>query len=61
MYLALVSIIIFVFGVCIGSFLNVLIYRLPNELSILGRSLCPNCKKKISWYDNVPLFSYLFL
>lgn len=52
---------IFIFGLCVGSFLNVLIYRLPLDLPLSGRSYCPKCKKKISWYDNIPLFSFLFL
>lgn len=52
---------IFLIGLSIGSFLNVLIYRLPLSLSIGGRSFCPKCKKQIAWYDNVPLLSYLLL
>jgi leader peptidase (prepilin peptidase)/N-methyltransferase len=52
---------IFIFGLSIGSFLNVLIYRLPRSLKLTGRSFCPTCKKKISWYDNIPVISYLFL
>lgn len=52
----------FIFGICIGSFLNVLILRLPkNELFINKRSFCPNCKHIIYWYHNIPLLSYLFL
>lgn len=46
----------------IGSFLNVVIYRLPKNLSLWkGQSFCPYCKKKIFWYDNIPLLSYLLL
>lgn len=52
---------IFVFGLVIGSFLNVLIYRLPQNKSLFGRSFCPNCQKKISWQDNIPLVSYFLL
>ncbi len=49
-------------GLLIGSFLNVVIYRLPRKLSIVwGRSFCPKCKKKISWFDNVPLVSFILL
>ena len=55
------SIIIFVFGLTIGSFLNVLIQRLPKSQSILGRSKCPNCKTKLNWQDLLPVFSFLFL
>lgn len=54
-------IIIFLFGLCVGSFLNVLIYRLPRSLPITGRSFCPDCKKKIAWYDNLPLLSFILL
>jgi len=50
------------FGACVGSFLNVCIYRLPLGRSIVKpRSQCPRCRKQIHWYDNVPLFSYVFL
>ncbi len=50
-------------GNIFGSFSNVLIYRLPNNKKgiLLGRSSCPKCKSKISWYDNIPLISYLLL
>ena len=45
-----------------GSFANVCIYRLPKNKSIVtGRSSCPNCKKKIIWYDNIPLLSFILL
>lgn len=57
-----VTIMLFAFGLVIGSFLNVLIYRLPRGLNIAkGRSFCPKCKKKISWYDNIPLLSFILL
>lgn len=52
---------VFILGLCVGSFLNVLIYRLPSGLSLGGRSFCPNCHKKISWYDNIPVLSFLIL
>ena len=54
---------IFIFGLCIGSFLNVCIYRLPSSMSIVNpsRSICPQCKSAISFYDNIPVFSYLWL
>ena len=45
-----------------GSFANVCIYRLPEQKSVVsGRSFCPNCKKKIVWYDNIPIISYFLL
>lgn len=52
---------IFIFGTIIGSFLNVVIFRLHRKCSILGRSLCFFCQKFIRWYDNIPLFSFLNL
>ena len=55
-------IIVFFFGLAIGSFLNVCIYRLPREKSIiLPRSFCPRCRESIAWYDNIPLLSFIVL
>jgi leader peptidase (prepilin peptidase) / N-methyltransferase len=53
----------FIFGACIGSFLNVLILKLPNGESLLSnkRSKCPSCEHLIYWYHNIPIFSYIFL
>jgi len=46
----------------LGSFANVCIYRLPKDKQIVsGRSYCPKCKKKIPWYDNLPLISFIIL
>ena len=45
-----------------GSFANVCIYRLPQDKGVVsGRSYCPKCKKKIIWYDNIPIISYFLL
>ena len=53
---------VFIFGSAIGSFLNVCIYRMPkNESIVFPASHCPQCCKNIFWYDNVPIVSYLIL
>ncbi len=50
----------FVVGLCIGSFLNVVVYRFPNDLSIIKpRSFCPKCKTKLTWKENIPFISWL--
>jgi leader peptidase (prepilin peptidase) / N-methyltransferase len=55
-------IVVFLFGTAIGSFLNVVIHRVPNEQSIIfPNSACPNCKQPIKPYDNIPVFSWLML
>jgi leader peptidase (prepilin peptidase) / N-methyltransferase len=53
----------FIFGACFGSFLNVLILKLPLNESLItnARSKCPSCSHTIYWYHNIPLFSYIFL
>ena len=52
----------FLAGLLIGSFLNVCIYRLPRDLSVIRpRSHCPGCEKQINWYDNIPVLSYILL
>lgn len=54
--------IVFIYGLCVGSFLNVCIFRIPESLSIIKpRSSCPNCKTPIKGYDNIPVLSYVFL
>jgi leader peptidase (prepilin peptidase)/N-methyltransferase len=51
-----------IFGAMLGSFLNVCVYRLPrNESVIAPRSRCPGCGTPIAWYDNVPVLSYVAL
>ena len=59
----IMSSIVFLVGLVFGSFLNVLIYRLPLGISLLKPigSACPHCNYKIKWYENIPVFSYLFL
>lgn len=58
----LMYIIIFMFGIVIGSFLNVCIYRIPLKEDIVRvRSHCMSCGYKLEWYDLVPLLSFLFL
>ncbi|MBP9115143.1 MAG: prepilin peptidase [Acidimicrobiia bacterium] len=50
------------FGLAIGSFLNVVIWRVPLNMSLIkGGSICPKCRKEISAKENIPLFSYIFL
>ena len=53
---------VFLFGSVVGSFLNVVIHRIPREQSIVfPNSACPNCKTAIKPYDNIPLFGWLML
>lgn len=58
----IIALYIFVFGCCIGSFLNVVILRgLEGENFIKGSSKCPKCHNVLKWYMNIPILSYLFL
>ncbi len=58
----MIKLFLFLAGLCVGSFINVCIYRLPLNLSIVTPgSFCPNCKNKLKWYHNIPVFSYIFL
>jgi leader peptidase (prepilin peptidase)/N-methyltransferase len=51
-----------IIGLCVGSFLNVVIYRVPLEMSIaFPGSHCPKCDYELRWYDNIPVLSYLIL
>jgi len=54
-------IIFLILGLIVGSFLNVVVERLNLAESLLGRSHCPHCRKKIRWYDNVPVLSFMIL
>jgi len=57
-----IGIIFFLFGITVGSFLNVLIYRIPKkEEFVKTRSHCMSCGYVLQWYDLIPLFSWLFL
>lgn len=58
----IVYIFAFLFGAAIGSFLNVVMFRLPKGISIISpHSFCPHCKKSIPWYENIPIVGYLYL
>jgi len=53
---------VFFLGCCVGSFLNVCVYRLPREMSLaIPGSHCPSCNEAIAWYDNIPVVSWLWL
>jgi len=52
---------VFILGLCFGSFLNALVYRLHNKKSLWLRSECPQCQREIKWYDNVPVLSFFIL
>ena len=60
--LILIYIYSFLIGICIASFINVVIWRVPQRLSFVkGRSYCPSCNHQLTWVDLFPVFSYLFL
>lgn len=62
LYNTLIAVWVALFGLTIGSFLNVVIHRLPRKLGVArGRSVCPQCQTQLKWYHNIPLLSYLFL
>lgn len=57
-----IALIIFIIGLICGSFLNSVVYRMKDLMSIFNeRSHCPHCKKVIKWYDLIPLFSFITL
>lgn len=59
---SIVYFLVLLYGLVIGSFLNVCIYRIPEESSVVfGRSHCMNCNTRLKWYELIPLFSYLML
>lgn len=60
--LIIVYILTGILGLCVGSFLNVVIYRVPNKMSLAKpNSHCPACQYELRWYDNIPAISYLIL
>lgn len=57
-----IGVVLFIFGIMIGSFLNVVIYRIPkNESIVFPSSKCQSCGNALKWYHNIPIFSWLFL
>ncbi len=57
-----IAVIVFIFGAMIGSFLNVVIYRIPkNESIVFPSSKCQSCQTSLKWYHNIPVFSWVFL
>ena len=57
-----ITILVFIFGAMIGSFLNVVIYRIPKGESIVfPSSKCQSCQNSLKWWHNIPIFSWLFL
>lgn len=61
LFYVVIYIFAFLYGICIGSFSNVCILRVPVKESIVPGSHCMTCGHKLAWYDLVPLFSWLFL
>lgn len=58
---SILGVFVFIFGLCVGSFLNAVIYRIEQKKGLGGRSFCPHCKRKLSWKDLFPVFSFLYL
>ncbi|MDO5561564.1 MAG: prepilin peptidase [bacterium] len=58
----LITFLLFMLGASLASFLAVLAYRLPRKMSwVRSRSICDHCHRQLTWYENIPVFSYLFL
>jgi len=57
----MLSLTLFIFGLIFGSFANALVWRLKTEQTLGGRSMCPQCRATIRWYDNIPVLSFLWL
>src|SRR5690349_20638615 len=58
----LLNILVFLFGAALGSFVNVVVYRLPRDISIVRpRSFCPHCRRPIPLWSNIPVLGYLML
>ena len=61
-YNLLIALFIFLFGISVGSFLNVLIYRIPKEMNIsYPPSACTSCGNRLKWYHNIPILSWILL
>src|SRR5262245_3860085 len=59
---AMWAVLIFAYGACLGSLINVIVYRLPLGISIVSPpSRCPKCSTRLSWRDNIPVFGWIFL
>ncbi len=60
---AVLEVFVWLLGLCVGSFLNVVVYRLPLGLSVTRprRSFCPHCRASLAWFDNIPLLSWFVL
>ena len=63
MHQVVIGLLVYLAGLCVGSFLNVVIYRLPRGLSLSQPmwSFCPRCRATLRWYDNIPVLSWLLL
>lgn len=55
------NLILFIYGLIFGSFINAFLWRFSTRKSLMGRSICPSCKHQLSWYDNIPIISWFLL